>query len=311
MKELDDLARAAVAELRAAAAEAARTEEGLAGVRAPQPSRRWAVMLSLAAASILLFAGVWWAVHDDGRGSIAPASTPVVQPTQVPATTTPLTNPTTVSTTAVSTTAVSTTAVSTTVPHPVSAVVLRGDGVGDARFGDAAGAAVAELTARFGASVSDASGTNPVTAPELFDPNNPDGDWVYPASRQVCWGVAPQPALCVDFAGDTPSTLVMVGWAYFDNDPAYSGPRLTDGAGLTIGMHWADFLDHLSSPTKGCYGFAAARTPDGIVVDLMSSSQVFGYCGDVSLPTDVPTPDPATVRVQGMRSGRQTTYYGH
>jgi hypothetical protein len=205
---------------------------------------------------------------------------------------------TTTSTTTTTTTPAATTSTTAASAWPRVPVVLRGDGVAGATFGDGDVATVAILTVDLDAPTSDELRSFPVqeTADRWRDPTSDGGaTFSFPVGRVVCFGAR----LCATFGGVDRNALRFVGWSYGGTPQ----PQPATADGVAIGSKWADLGATITRLPGGCYQTGTGTTTDGVQVALLSTGEWFSIFDEQTQTFVDGSPDPAEVTVLAMRAG--------
>lgn len=177
-------------------------------------------------------------------------------------------------------------------------VVLRGDGIAGATFGERDAATVAILTVDLDAPTSDELRSFPVqeTADRWRDPTSDGGaTFSFPVGRVVCFGAR----LCATFGGVDRNSLRFVGWSY--GGPPQPQPATADG--VAIGSKWSDHAATITRQPGGCYQTGAGLIADGVQVALLSTGEWFSVFDEQTQTFVDGNPDPAAVSVHAMRAG--------
>lgn len=153
----------------------------------------------------------------------------------------------------------------TTTTIPVDPLLLRRDGIGTHRFGDASAAVIADLLAVLGAPASDTTASYPVADGTAYQDVDGQMRYIATSSRTVCWA----DSLCVVFGGGAGGVLTFTGWVY-NSDVSGS---LHSESTATLGSTWADFPT-MAVDEGGCYSVGSG-TIDGIRLVLQSAGVPF------------------------------------
>jgi hypothetical protein len=239
-------------------------------------------------------------------GTAAPATSSTSPATIGPAATPPVDTATTI---VVDITTAATTIATTTVPTTVAAlptttvpvaIVLRGNGIGVANFGDADTTVLTALTPLLGAPVTVASPTFPVsTDPSRWMSADDQTSFVAPFGRQVCY----LDRFCLYFGGDTATAVRLVGWSYSPEATPSAANALRTVEGMTIDDSLDRFPGAVVIPTGGCYSNSNAPSSDGVNVGLQSTGEPF-----ISYPPEggneiIGHPAPADLLVTSLDAG--------
>ena len=183
----------------------------------------------------------------------------------------------------------------TAAPTP-AALLLLGDGIGTASFGDTDDDVLALLTPGFGGVASDSSQTLDVNV-DVDQWQSADGELQYTArlAREVCF----TNLLCAVFGGPDAANLVFTG--YYANEEG-SAPVVTI-EGIHLGDSWASALGAITRLPGGCFTYGSGTTTDGIEVGMVAETEMFNYFDEPSGTFVDGAPDPSTVTIVYLTAG--------
>lgn len=183
----------------------------------------------------------------------------------------------------------------TAAPTP-AALLLLGDGIGTASFGDTDDDVLALLTPGFGGIATDSSQTLDVEV-GVDTWQSADGEIQYTAriARDVCF----TNRLCAVFGGPDSANLVFTG--YYVNEEG--SPAVVTIEGIHLGDTWGSVLGAITREPGGCYTYGYGTTVDGIEVGMISESEMFNYFDEPSGTFVDGEPDPATVTIVYLAAG--------
>lgn len=183
----------------------------------------------------------------------------------------------------------------TAAPAPV-ALLLLGDGIGTASFGDTDDDVLALLTPGFGGVATDSSQTLDVNV-GVDTWQSADGEIQYTAriARDVCFNNG----LCAVFGGPDAANLVFTG--YYVNEEG--SPAVVTIEGIHLGDTWASVLGAITRQPGGCYTYGTGTSVDGIEVGMSAETEMFNSFDEASGTFVDGDPDPSTVTIVYLAAG--------
>lgn len=177
----------------------------------------------------------------------------------------------------------------------VDDLVLHGEGIGPFTFGTSSIEVHDNLQPLLGYPAESFTEEYPNTADGVFLDEFGEIEFVQPYGETVCY----ENGLCVDFGGDTPDDLTLLG--YTQDAPTGDEPTLATADGVTVGSRWADYEDIFEVGEGGCYSIGSGAV-GGIELTLVSDGTPFIEITDDGEST-YHRPEPDDVHVVSLAAG--------